>query len=408
VIRKKTLHLSTMFLSILLQAISILQYYWKNEEQYTINWVPQYGIILIVSILLTILQYNIENPNLKALTFFIRYTLILITSLPTGIYIGLKQMFLFALLIDLSFLYAFPTNLLIAVASYLSIAVGTAASLQWTKDIPLFVLSDILYVSIFAFILIFLFSFFRYFYDYFTKDYNRIEYLNKTINSLTDANTGFQHYIQIAEEKSSEDERNRIIREVHDSTGYTLTTIIMLSASVLESQSKSIPEELREILSNIHTYAKNGLTDIRIALRILKVKKVNVETDLEKLDRMVTAFRRATNVAIMIDYGNLNKNYASNVSHLTFRLIQEGMVNSLRHGMATEIGIQLFEENYNLIITIIDNGTGFKELALGIGLAGMKERIEKIRGDFTIISSGKGVTLRASIPLYRISTHGAD
>ncbi|MBT3274486.1 MAG: hypothetical protein HN368_15120, partial [Spirochaetales bacterium] len=269
-------------------------------------------------------------------------------------------------------------------------------------------LSDILYVSIFAFILIFLFSFFRYFYDYFTKDYNRIEYLNKTINSLTDANTGFQHYIQIAEEKSSEDERNRIIREVHDSTGYTLTTIIMLSASVLESQSKSIPEELREILSNIHTYAKNGLTDIRIALRILKVKKVNVETDLEKLDRMVTAFRRATNVAIMIDYGNLNKNYASNVSHLTFRLIQEGMVNSLRHGMATEIGIQLFEENYNLIITIIDNGTGFKELALGIGLAGMKERIEKIRGDFTIISSGKGVTLRASIPLYRISTHGAD
>ena len=404
---KRNLHLSAMFFSVFLQAISILQYFLKNEEDHIINWIPQYGGILVASILLTVFQYTTKHAQVRAPISLIRLVLLFIGYLPSGVYIGLKQMFLFAFLIDMSFLFAFPVNAIVSVLSYVSIAVGTALSLHWTKNTQAFVLADFLYVTLFSSVLIFVFTLFRIFLDSHTTDRVHIDYLKKTINKLTDANTGFQHYIQIAEEKSSEDERNRIIREIHDSIGYTLTTIIMLSTSILESSDETAPSTIKEVMSNINAYAKNGLTDIRIALRILKIKKDVDESDLDKLERMITAFKRATNLEIVIDYGNLNRNYRSDISHLVFRLIQESMVNSLRHGLATRIGIHLFEDNESVIVTVSDNGRGFSDLSLGIGLNGIRERIDRVNGDFTI-TSNNGVTLRASIPLTRIEQRGAD
>ena len=393
-----------MFFSVFLQAMSILQYYLKNEEYHIIKWVPQYGGILVASILLTIFQYTTKHVQVRGPISLIRLVLLLIGYLPSGVYMGLKQLFLFAFLIDMSFLFTFPVNAIASVLSFVSVTGGTALSLHWTKNTPLFVLADFLYVTLFSSILIFVFTLFRIFLDSYTKDRLHIEYLKKTINKLTDANTGFQHYIQIAEEKSSEDERNRIIREIHDSIGYTLTTIIMLSTSILELREEAPAATIKDVMSNISAYAKNGLTDIRIALRILKVKKDVDESDLDKLERMIAAFKRATNLEIAIDYGNLNRDYSNDISHLVFRLIQESMVNSLRHGLATEISIYLFEENERVIVTVSDNGRGFSDLSLGIGLNGIKERIDRANGDFAI-TSNNGVTLRASIPLTKVKQH---
>lgn len=398
-IRKSTLRFTILGLSLALHAISLLQYILRDNELYTFNWLPQFAFILVVSVLISVIQYVVRNPRIHALGFLVRLVLLVIAFLPTGVYIGLKQMFLFAFLVDVAYLLGFPVNIATGVLSYAVIALSTSASVHWTTESTKFEPADFLYVSLYSIIILLAVSFFRYFYDYVSRNQDRIDHLNKTINNLTDANTGFQHYITIAEEKSSEDERNRIIREIHDSIGYTLTTITMLSASILESQKEPLSNPLKELMENINSYAKNGLTDIRIALRILKVKKSDAETDLQQIDRMVNAFQKATNMEIDVDYGNAKHDYRDDISHLILRLIQEGMVNSLRHGMATRVGIRLFEDNHHLIVTITDNGKGFSELVLGIGLKGIRERVTQAHGDFTIKSTRDGVTLRASINL---------
>ena len=216
---------------------------------------------------------------------------------------------------------------------------------------------------------------------------------------MTDANSGFQHYIRVIGEKSSEDERNRIIREIHDSIGYTLTTTMMLSTSVLESEKQNLNPNLTEVFKNITAHAKSGLNDMRIVLRILKVKKEKKEPDLIQLKKIVKAFENATNVKIRLDCGNAPNNFSEEISHLVFRLVQEGMINSLRHGLATVVDIFLFVENNNLIITINDNGKGFKDMNPGLGIKGINERLKKLHGEFSISNSVIGVTMRIKIPL---------
>ena len=401
-IKKRSIYILIFLLSVLLQGISILQYFWKNEEQHIINWVSQYIIIVIASILFTSIQYIITNNKYRYILFILRFVLILIIHFPVTIYIGLKQMFIFSFLLDLSFLIAFPINTILSVLSFLIVYFISSVSQYWAMKIPLPELHDILYISIYSFLAIFIFSLFKYFYDSYTATENQINRLNQTINKLTDANTGFQHYIQVVEKKSTKEERNRIIREIHDSIGYTLTTVMMLSTSILESQKGNPEFKLKETLEEINNSAKSGLNDMRIVLRILKIKKENKESDLSQLNQMVKAFEKATNLEVRLNFTNIPINFSDEISHLVFRLIQEGMINALRHGLASLVEIFLFIDNDNLIITISDNGKGFKNLSPGIGLKGIKERLEKINGSFSITNSTMGVTLRIILPMGKV------
>jgi len=407
-ISKKTIYYLVFLFSILLQGISILQYLWKNEEALIIDWVPQYIAVVAVSIACTAFQYLIRNRKGRYGLFFFRFLLILIIHFPASFYIGLKQMFLIAFLLDLSFLLPFPLSGLISFLTFTAVYSINTASQYWARQIPLPVLHDILYVSVYSLLTVVFFTLFRYFYEIYSEQEDLIRRLNRTINKLTDANSGFQHYIRIVEEKSTEDERNRIIREIHDSIGYTLTTVMMLSTSLLESEKENLSSDLKEVLQNISSYSKNGLNDMRIVLRILKIKNENRESDYIQLRRMITAFEKATNISVRLEYGNAPNNFSEEASHLVFRLVQEGMVNALRHGLATHVDVFLFLENGSLVISISDNGKGFRELTPGIGLKGMKERLSTIDGDFSISSSPQGVKLRIVIPMDKVMKYETD
>jgi len=385
--------------SVLLQGFSILQYLWKNVEVYRFDWLKQYYVVVLISIILTTLIYLINTKKYQYLLFILRFILILITYLPSGIYIGLKQLFIIAFFLDICFFFPFPKNSIIATLTFLSVSVLSTWSIITAQNTLLPVFHDLLFMTIFSLFAIFFFTLLKYFYDSFSVNENQVIRLNKTINKLTDANSGFQHYIRVIGEKSSEDERNRIIREIHDSIGYTLTTTMMLSTSVLESEKQTLTPDLTEVFKNITAHAKSGLNDMRIVLRILKVKKEKNEPDLVQLKKIIKAFENATNVKIRMDCGNAPNNFSEEVSHLVFRLVQEGMINSLRHGLATVVDIFLFVENNNLIITINDNGKGFKDMNPGLGIKGINERLKKLQGEFSISNSVIGVTMRIKIPL---------
>ena len=78
--------------------------------------------------------------------------------------------------------------------------------------------------------------------------------------------------------------------------------------------------------------------------------------------------------------------------------IGESITNSIRHGLATVVDIDIYKENNLLCLKIKDNGKGCKAINYGFGLKQMVERVSQIRGDINFYSEN-GFTTEIKIPL---------
>lgn len=116
------------------------------------------------------------------------------------------------------------------------------------------------------------------------------------------------------------------------------------------------------------------------------------------IEELVTAFRKATGIDIRVEYGNFTGFTNEKIDAIIFRIIQEGLTNAFRHGMATKIRISFWDSDTSLRISIHDNGIGSEKVVEGIGIAGMKERIQEAGGELIIRSVVDGFKVTASLP----------
>lgn len=88
-----------------------------------------------------------------------------------------------------------------------------------------------------------------------------------------------------------------------------------------------------------------------------------------------------------------------------YRIAQESIANALRHGHATTLDVTLEYAPSSVCLSVIDDGLGFDARTVqghGFGLAGMRERVRALRGDFSVLSApGHGTQIRAEIHLHQ-------
>jgi signal transduction histidine kinase len=83
-----------------------------------------------------------------------------------------------------------------------------------------------------------------------------------------------------------------------------------------------------------------------------------------------------------------------------YRVVQEALSNVHRHAHATEIAVGLFTRRSMTHVVVTDNGAGMpSQVARGVGLASMRERVICLGGRFSIRSAGPGTAVIASLPL---------
>lgn len=87
-----------------------------------------------------------------------------------------------------------------------------------------------------------------------------------------------------------------------------------------------------------------------------------------------------------------------------YRVVQEGLRNIAKHAHARRVDISLRGTEDGLVLTVKDDGTGFKpqcaKLTPGIGLASMRERVQYAKGEFVIHSEpGQGAVIQVKVPL---------
>ena len=222
------------------------------------------------------------------------------------------------------------------------------------------------------------------------------------VNNLARINAELQDSIAQLERRVLSDERNRVSRELHDVVGYTMTSQIMTMEAALRL-TEHYQEELREVLHQAREASADAMREIRLAMRDLRDTNEQLALDLWSIDKLAAAFR-STEVRVRVEYRNALSRFPSHVQKIVYRFVQEGITNAIQHGHATVITVLFWQEHGNLLVTVVDDGGGSSKLEEGIGLQGIRERLDAMGGRFSCFSGQRGFTIRAFIPL-KVVTH---
>lgn len=194
------------------------------------------------------------------------------------------------------------------------------------------------------------------------------------------------------------EERNRLSRELHDTVGHTLTSVIM----GLDAVTYLIKEEPEEAIANINQLRKvsrKGLEEIRHQIHHIAPPDEG-ETLSNQLKQIAREF--AVNSGTKIDFEMLGNDMTVSlpISLTLIRCLQESLTNAKRHGGASYISIHFTIERDYLLLAIEDNGKGMDHIEFGFGLTAMRERVESYQGELEIESSKNvGTKIICQLPL---------
>jgi signal transduction histidine kinase len=203
-----------------------------------------------------------------------------------------------------------------------------------------------------------------------------------------------RHIIQ-----AQEDERKYISRELHDSVGQTLTAIGLELASLAVLQGSSFQARVQEV-KGLSEDMLRSVRDLAMGLRPSMLDDVGLAPALEWQGRQ---FSRRLAIPVTVDIQGAFDNLPDSHRTCIFRIVQEALTNCAKHARAKHIRIMVSHANEAVHAIIQDDGVGFdghNDSASGIGLLGMKERAQELKGKLSITSDRQhGTKIELEVPI---------
>lgn len=215
---------------------------------------------------------------------------------------------------------------------------------------------------------------------------------------LKKAKENLERYASTIEELTLLRERNRISREIHDSVGHSLSTMI-IQLSAIEKIADKDGKSASEMAKNLSTFAKDALKSVRAAVRALVPTEFEKYQGILAIEEMIKNFKKLTEVEVIFVLSKERWELNSDQSFVLYRIVQEFLTNSVRHGKADKININLNFYKDSLYMRLKDNGTGCDNIVEGVGIKSIKERAESIGGAVKYLSTKeKGFELNLNLP----------
>ncbi len=200
-------------------------------------------------------------------------------------------------------------------------------------------------------------------------------------------------------------ERRRIARELHDSLGQYLAglkiALEMLSASPQSEQNAVLLAECSDIL-------QKSITETRTLSHLLHPPLLDEAGFASAASWFVSGFSQRSGIPVSLDVPPDLPRLSEAIEIALFRVLQESLTNVHRHSRAASAEIKMEADAEQISIEIRDHGRGMPQQVLeqveegsrlGVGLAGMRERIRELGGEFEVESDEHGTTIRATVPL---------
>jgi signal transduction histidine kinase len=200
---------------------------------------------------------------------------------------------------------------------------------------------------------------------------------------------------------AQEDERKRIARELHDSTGQSLTSLLVgLQNLRLHSTEPAFQRNIDELRSVVG----RTLEEVRALAWQLRPAVLDDLGLLVAIQRYISDFRQRYQITVDFTADPIEKRLPGELETTVYRIIQEGLTNIARHAKANNASIMLDLRPNALRIIIEDDGIGFDPDVIdrkqSLGLQGIRERATLLEGTMTIEASpGNGASVFVELPL---------
>ena len=207
-----------------------------------------------------------------------------------------------------------------------------------------------------------------------------------------------------------DDERRRIGRDLHDSTGQVLTALGMQLAR-LQRLTETENSPTRGLIADCAALAQRCSSDIRTASYLLHPPLLDEIGLLSALRWLADGLTRRSDINVVLQLPERLPRLPRDLELALFRVVQEAISNVHRHAQSPSVTIRLALDEAVLTLEVQDAGLGIPEafdsgnvpdpIMRGVGLGGMRERLRQLGGHLTILSSPNGTCVRATITVPR-------
>jgi two-component system, NarL family, sensor histidine kinase UhpB len=195
---------------------------------------------------------------------------------------------------------------------------------------------------------------------------------------------------------AQESERKRLARELHDELGQYLNAIQLDARNLQGDAAVRIQDNARHVYTVI--------SDLVRQLRPAALDELGLVAALEACVDRVRAMHHQLVVNLFVQ-GNC-EGLGEDINLAVYRIVQESLTNGLRHAHSVSIDIHLTCEVAPVALVrleVTDRGVGLdmeRSLAMGGGLAGIRERAQLLGGEFELLSTpGQGTKVRVVLPI---------
>lgn len=202
---------------------------------------------------------------------------------------------------------------------------------------------------------------------------------------------------------AQEEERRRLSREIHDSLGQNLTTVLL---GLKRLESAGSVDEVRAALPPLRSRLGSSIEGLRGLARALRPSVLDDLGLAAAIRSSVSEFEEATPITVELDVGALEARVPGDAEIVLYRVFQEAMINVTRHAHATRARVCASREAGRVRLSVADDGAGFDASSSragghgGVGLFSMAERLALVGGTLRVDSApGRGTTVIAEVPL---------
>lgn len=200
-----------------------------------------------------------------------------------------------------------------------------------------------------------------------------------------------------------EDERKQLARELHDELGQHLNAIKIDAVSIRNGNESKWTEVHAAALAiiDVADHVQNTIRDMLRRLRPAGLDELGLSAALEHLVQQWQTRNPATRAVLDVDAAV--DGLKENENMTCYRLVQEALNNVTRHAQARSVTLRLQRLRAHVALNVIDDGVGTPHetstRAPGLGLVGMRERVEALGGEIEFESAaGQGFRIKAVIP----------
>ena len=209
-----------------------------------------------------------------------------------------------------------------------------------------------------------------------------------------------------AQEMATTAERSRLARELHDSVTQSLYSVMLYAEAATRSLAEKEIGEAGDFMKELRDTAQDALREMRLLIFELRPPALEKNGLIAALRTRLNAVegRGGMKTELQVNDDRRVERLPFALQEELYHIVQEALNNVIRHAHAQSVQVCLLSSENQIHLQVSDDGIGF-ELASanessGLGLRGMRERVQRIGGTVQITSApGKGTQVLVQVPM---------